>query len=437
MKKPRGHLLVRIFFTYLLTAILVVATVGLLFFSIHPQRQMPKIIERNIAAYLEMFETKLKQNPSPEGIQSLYDTYGVFLRSDINKAQADQLGLPTFEEIQNDSKHHHDLIYIGRVRNYVYGMLKNKDPQTGWFMSIHHLPEGFRFPFVGIAAIFMTILALSFLTIRMIMSPIKVLLKGVDELSKGNLQYRIHTKHRNEFQVLAMGFNQMAERLEKMITTKERLLRDVSHELRSPLTRINVATDLIENQRMRDQIKNDVKKMDQMLQDLLESYRIRDGATKLKKYDVPVSDLISSIICDYQSSKSKVTLTNKIGPLKWSLDPFQIERTLRNLIENSIKYSRPETQPIEIILEKNDSRLQIIVQDEGLGISQIDLPHIFEPFYRSELARTPTADANGFGLGLSICKAIVEAHGGTITVFSEPNKGSRFTIELPSNFSNK
>ncbi len=429
MSQSRGHLLLRIFLTYLMTAASILGSVAVLFFSFQSPHELPATVEKNLAAYLGMLQERLESNPTRAGLEAIKNDLGLLVRTDQNAASADQLGLPSFAEIEADSAVKTSSVAFGRVRKFVYAFMPQAKLRAVWFIPLEQLPRRLRVPFATVAAVLLTILAISFMTIRMIMSPIKVLLEGVAQLSKGNLNYRIHSAYRSEFQVIAQAFNRMADQLEKLIATKERLLRDVSHELRSPLTRINVASDLLENPILKNQIKSDVKKMDQMLFDLLESYRIRDGATKLKLAQVNLREFFESIVSDYRSSTIPISFSIGENIDHWVFDPFQIERVVRNLIENAIKYANASVEPIRLEIEKSDESLVLKVIDQGQGISQNELSSIFDPFYRSDRARSH--EAGGFGLGLSICKAIVEAHGGSIAALSQLTKGSAFTISLP------
>lgn len=429
MSHRRGHLLLRIFLTYLITAILTLGSVAILFFSFRTPHDIPDAVEKNLSAYLEMLQQRLENDPTPNGVQNLKTDLGLLVRTHQNAEVADAQGLPTFEDVKADSGAKSSALVFGRIHQHVYAYKPNANLQAIWFFPLEQLPRGLRVPFATVAAVLLTILAISFMTIRMIMSPIKVLLDGVGQLSQGNLSYRIQSKYRSEFQTIALAFNRMAERLENLIATKERLLRDVSHELRSPLTRINVASDLLEDSSLRKQIKSDVKKMDQMLFDLLESYRIRDGATKLKPAEVNLREFFESIVSDYQSTPNSISLSLGSRVELGIFDPFQMERVIRNLIENALKYSSSLGEIIKVEVEEVNNSLILKVRDQGQGISPEDLASIFDPFFRSDKARSP--ENGGFGLGLSICKAIVEAHGGTITASSQLGKGSEFVVSVP------
>jgi signal transduction histidine kinase len=427
MRHQRGHLLLRIFFTYLLTALLILGAVAFLFFSFRPEKKLPLVLEKNLGTYLTMLQERIKAEPTPEGIAKVKSELGLNVRTEPLAKIADEQGLPSFEEIDSQESELNQNLQFGRYKGFFFVTNRQLLPKTIWFIPIDSLPERFRFTFVGIAIVLISILIMSFLTIRWMMSPIKTLLQGVDHLTNGNLKFRIESGCRNEFEVISAAFNRMASRLENMISAKERLLRDVSHELRSPLTRINVATDLLENEKMKEQIKSDVKKMDQLIKEVLETYRIHDESFRIQLNEINIKEFFAHIISDYQDGPCKTELLNPIpDDLNWKIDPFHFERVIRNLIENAIKYSGSNKVLLQVT-QKN-THLEISVIDKGKGISESDQSHIFEPFYRVDQARNPNRE--GYGLGLAICKAIIDAHSGSINVVSQTGVGTTVTILL-------
>ncbi|OGC51035.1 hypothetical protein A2W32_01760 [candidate division WWE3 bacterium RBG_16_37_10] len=130
------------------------------------------------------------------------------------------------------------------------------------------------------------------------------------------------------------------------------------------------------------------------------------------------------------ADKKSETLNLTIQPLKINGDKDALEKLFTNLIENAIKYSY-HNQTINLTLKRIGTEARFIVQDYGQGISEEDLPYIFEPFFRADKSRTASAQ-EGYGLGLAISKEIIEKHQGNITVRSKPNEGTTFTVTLPT-----
>ncbi|WP_374028738.1 ATP-binding protein [Bdellovibrio bacteriovorus] len=427
--RVKKKLLLRIFLTFLMTAVLITGGVFLLAHSLSPEKALSGVAEKNIVFYLSGLQQKLNASLSEEGIEELYKDLHVYARVEGFEDLANRQGLPSFAEIEKEDSHKSDKVSLGRKKGYFFAELKGASPKTVWFISAKEFPRGFAFPFAAIAGFIFFILIMSFLTIRWMMSPIKVLLTGVAKISAGDLKYRVKTRQGGEFQIISEAFNRMADGLEKMVRSKEQLLRDVSHELRSPLTRVGVAVDLMSDEKLKTSIKEDLRKMEEMVSEILESYRLREGEASLKKVEVTWSELLAGIVSDYQEVSPNVLLKLETDG-KAFIDPMQIERVLRNLIENAIKYAKENSQEITVTLTKHKDQWCVKVKDDGKGIAEKDLPHIFEPFYRADAARSP--GKSGFGLGLAIAKSIVEAHGGRISVQSKLGQGCEFILSIPA-----
>ncbi|WP_291515596.1 HAMP domain-containing sensor histidine kinase [Bdellovibrio sp. ArHS] len=418
-------LLIKVFLTFLLTAIFIVGGLALLGHSLSPEKSLSPVIESNAVYYLQSLSDKIK---TAADIEALREDLHLRVRREGFEDVADRQGLPSFAVTEKKDKDFSNKLSLGRVNGFYFAEVKGVSPRTVWFIANADMPRAWVFPFLWAAAFIFFIMAMSFLTIRWMMSPIKAVVEGVNKISQGNLKYRIQTRHRGEFGVIADSFNNMADGLEKMIVAKEQLLRDVSHELRSPLTRVGVAVDLLADEKMKVSIKEDLAKMEDLIHQILESYRLKEGAKSLKKANTNLSELIASVAADYESLvQMKLQLPSEAS---LPLDGMQMQRVLRNLVENAIKYVKPGTRgSLEILLNKDCDFWVLKLKDDGIGISEKDLTHIFEPFYRADPARSP--GASGFGLGLAIARAVVEAHGGTISVRSQIDVGSEFTIRLP------
>lgn len=425
--RVKKKLLIRIFFTFMLTAVVIIGGLGLLVHSLKPDHGLSPVAEKNAIFYLSGLQQKLSGSLSEEGIKNLYKDLNLYTRVEGFEALADKQGLPTFSEIEKEDERYSQKVAIGKHRNYFFAELKGASPRAVWFISADEIPRGFAFPFVAVAGFIFLILIMSFLTIRWMMSPIKVLMNGVKQIAMGDLKYRIKTRQGGEFQVLGEAFNKMADGLEKMVVAKEQLLRDVSHELRSPLTRVGVAVDLLKDEAIKVSIKEDLKKMEELVSEILESYRLREGASSLKKSSTDLAELVAHVVEDYKDAAPGV-IYEGVTNASVLIDPMQIERVLRNLIENAIKYTKPHSSATKVTLSKSGHNWLLKVKDDGVGISEKDVAHIFEPFYRADTARSP--GKSGFGLGLAIAKTIVEAHGGNLTVTSQLGQGAEFTVRL-------
>lgn len=240
--------------------------------------------------------------------------------------------------------------------------------------------------------------------------------------------------------------NKIIERtrqLKEAINLKTRFIADASHELRTPLTIMRGNLDLLlrrfdideDSKSMIQTVEDQVDHMAKMLLDLtMLAKGDRDASgINIKKFDF--SDLVYEIFKTFipVAKKNNVDLkflksnTNTI----MAGDPDKIERMIGNLISNAIKYRKDADGWIKVEIKKNKGSVNLIVSDNGIGISKKDVPYIFERFYRADSARHRGDEEGGTGLGLAICKWVAEIHGGEIRVESQTNKGAKFTVKLP------
>lgn len=269
----------------------------------------------------------------------------------------------------------------------------------------------------------------AYLVIRRILRPVKLLDIGVKELSQGNLKHRVPVAKSDELGQLSQAFNGMTQRLHEMLTAKEQLLQDVSHELRSPLTRMKVALEFVKEAQTRSLMQSDIEEMEEIITHILETARVHNDHSRLNLQEVDPTELIRDVITIYQKQPPGV-IFREIKALPCLADPEQIKIVLKNVLDNAIKYSRVDSKAVRISTEAKDGWVVIEIEDNGVGIDPEDLTYIWEPFYRADKSRT--RDTGGYGLGLSLCKTIMEAHGGKIDIRSKPGKGTTVSLAIPT-----
>jgi signal transduction histidine kinase len=273
------------------------------------------------------------------------------------------------------------------------------------------------------------ILLFGYIAIRWLLKPVLWLNDGVQQVSSGNLDYRMPVKRHDEFGKLAAAFNSMTGRIKEMLHARERLLLDVSHELRSPITRMKVALEFIPGTEATRGMQADLRDMETMISDILETQRLASPYGQLNLEETDFEELVREVVEAYVDSTPAVLLENVQSGGTVILDRKRMKTVLKNVVDNALKYSDPSGPPVRIDLLRRSAQAILQVRDTGCGIPSRDLPHIFEPFYRVDTSRSK--HTGGYGLGLSICKIIMEAHRGSITVESEPGQGTTVTMLLP------
>ena len=283
---------------------------------------------------------------------------------------------------------------------------------------------------VGVLLLIMVaVFVVAYLVMRRALRPLRLLTEGVTRLSEGELDVAVPKPTRDEFGVLTHAFNRMARRVRDMLRARDQLLLDVSHELRSPLTRLKVALALQPEGPTRDSMTADVAEMEAMVAELLELERLRDGGgVRTERQDL--LPLLHQVAAGFAGRSPGVRLGAMPAEAPLDFDPDRLRVVFRNLIENAIKFSLPDSGPVEITVERGARATVVRVMDDGPGIPESDRESLFEPFVRLEPSRSKKT--GGYGLGLSICKRIVEAHGGTIAVESRSGRGATFVLSFPT-----
>jgi signal transduction histidine kinase len=308
--------------------------------------------------------------------------------------------------------------------------LKHGDGRLSLYMP--HQPDAEKKIKVITICLLLFITALMFgayFAIRWVLKPLRWLKKGVDQVAQGDLSHRVPLKRSDELRDLSNSFNTMTERLQHLIKSKEQLLLDVSHELRTPITRVKVALAIMPESPERASIEEDLNEVESKIADLLETARALNIKSSLQMSSVDLAELIQKTAALFEAGRPEIRIADMPDLTPIDLDAELIGRVLKNILDNAQKYSPDHAAPIEISASMDEAETIISIRDSGIGIPEQDLDFIFEPFYRVDKARTP--QQGGYGLGLSLSKNIIEAHGGYIHISSELDKGTLVNIHLP------
>jgi signal transduction histidine kinase len=244
--------------------------------------------------------------------------------------------------------------------------------------------------------------------IRKILKPLSILNDAVEKVGKGHLDQNIPVKSNDELGSLTIAFNQMTSDLRKMILAREQLLLDVSHELRSPITRAKLALEMIPDSTEKESLADDLKEMERMITGILESEQLKNGTIIPHLSTVYVGDILQKLMSNYQRENNRIILFAVSADLVIEADEDMILIVLRNLVDNALKYSTLLSKPIEISVILNRQTITIQIEDFGQGIPEDKLPYVFEPFYRVDQSRS--RKTGGYGLGLHLCKRIMDLH---------------------------
>jgi signal transduction histidine kinase len=265
-------------------------------------------------------------------------------------------------------------------------------------------------------------------------SPLKRLTETVRRFGAGDLAARAQLSRGDEIGDLARAFDQMANRIETLLTAERRLLQDISHELRSPLGRLILAAQLAETsanrEGARNQIKKEVNRIVDLVESLLQVTRAEGDLSTRNLEGVALDSLILEMVedCRIEADARGCDLQVKgSNHLKLQADRELLRRALENVVRNAIRHAPPGTS-IEVSLSKTSGRASISVRDYGPGVPADDLTNIFKPFFRADSSRD--ASTGGVGLGLAIAERAIRVHNGQVWA-ENAEPGLRVWLDLP------
>jgi two-component system OmpR family sensor kinase len=299
-------------------------------------------------------------------------------------------------------------------------------------------------PLLTLAAALVVFGVGAFLTAKWIARPLDRLATTARALGRGDLQARAALDRNDELGELGGAFDEMAGRIVELLLAEKELLANVSHELRTPLARIRVALEIAAEgdaeaaRASLFEIALDLSEIEALIDDILTATRMELAAGKAetagfalhRKPTAPASIAERAAQRFRACHPVRTLLLESAADLPGiEADAGLLRRALDNLLENAHKYSPDAAQPITLRLSRREQAMCFEVEDRGLGVPEEDLPRLFTAFFRGERSRS--RGTGGVGLGLTLAKRIVEAHGGTITVESERGSGTLVRVVLP------
>jgi two-component system sensor histidine kinase CpxA len=281
--------------------------------------------------------------------------------------------------------------------------------------------------------------AICFLLARYLVAPVDRLRRATRRMAGGDLNVRVlPTLHgrQDDLALLAADLDTMAERLRTLLETKQQLLRDVSHELRSPLARLQLALTLAMRdpsaaERQLKRIAREADRLEELISRTLALARLEIPAHSIERSGVSVGELLASIVDDVTieaDARGCPVSLRLSGEVRVSGDPELLRSMFENVIRNAVQHS-PAGGPVGITVTPGDDVITIQVRDHGRGVPEEELKLIFEPFYRVDKARDPAE--GGAGLGLAIAQRAVDLHGGFIEARNAASGGLIVSIKLP------
>lgn len=267
-----------------------------------------------------------------------------------------------------------------------------------------------------------SIILLSLVAVRWVTRPLGTLAEAAQNVGKDITYPPLKESGPREVRKAVRAFNTMQERLRRYIEDRSRVLAAVSHDLKTPITRLRLRLALLKDEQLQSRFEKDLDDMEQMVHATLDY--LRGTESKEKTVQININGLLESLQDDAGELGWEVNLA-KADVAPYTGRPLALKRCLMNLIENAVRYG----QAADIRLEENQERLVIIIADRGEGVPEAELEGLFDPFYRREESRA--RETGGTGLGLGIARNIARAHGGDVILRRGKSTGLEAVVTLP------
>lgn len=293
--------------------------------------------------------------------------------------------------------------------------------------------------YMRLGGLLLTALILCYLLAKYLSTPIGKIRRATQQLAEGNLDTRVADqlgRRNDELGKLARDFDEMAERIESLVTSQQRLSRDISHELRSPLARMNVALGIAKQKAtpevtaQLERIENEADRLNQMIGRILTLSKLEGGAQGYEKAPVDLIEIVESVAedADFEARPlGKSVVMKGDGACIVDGNEVLLRSAIENVLRNAVRYTDKGTS-VNVSVAKNGETVKVFVQDHGGGVPDEELTKLFKPFYRVGEARDRAT--GGIGLGLAIADRAIAAHDGTISA-KNTNGGLQVEIALP------
>jgi len=411
----------KIFIVGLITSLLIIVSI----FGFFRQDQNPKWdhFRSNLTKYAQYISDDLGVPPDFKKAQQIKTQLLINIRYSGKYDNWVSGNIPPLNEIINNSR-----LVFANFYNYKENFYYLHKNSSGNFLFSWDRHRFFGFStkeILRLAGLLIIILVLSFYFISKIMSPLKDLKLAVVEVGLGNLNPKLKIKNKDEFSDLARAFLDMAKKIRGMIGSQKQLLLDISHELRSPITRMSLVLELMPSGKIKDELHYEVLEMKNMVSEILESARLDSEFGGLNLQEAQLSELVPEWLINYKEENKKIAIKS-IGEFTINIDINRVQSVFNNILENALKYSSATLKKIiisgKIINKAENKYYQLTIEDFGKGIEEDQIRNLFEPFYRVDKSRD--RGTGGYGLGLSLVKKIMEAHGGQVNISSKIGEGT-------------
>ncbi|NOT53062.1 MAG: HAMP domain-containing histidine kinase [Deltaproteobacteria bacterium] len=427
----RGSLFFKLVLIYLGTTVVLMLTVGMVFhltFDRPPMNETP--LGKHLQKYVEHLANELGDPPQRDRGLRLAQELGV--QSHVTTPQGEWTtiaGFPSDATLTAENPEHHHLRPFGRYHDAFFATLDRQDVHYTFLFPRESFGRGGGRAVIWLLTLIGVVLGGSYLVVRWLFRPLSWLNVGVREIAKGNLTYQVPVRSADELGRLTESFNVMATQVRDIVRAREQLLMDVSHELRSPLTRLKVGLEFVQDKTVRARLQQEARELETMVTELLEAERLSSDYGGVRTTEADLVALVRDVVGAYRERQPTIRVIATLDSLLVHMDVERVRIALRNILENALTYSPATGPPVEVRVQRTDASTLVSVRDHGPGISPEEQGRVFEPFYRVDKSRE--RGTGGYGLGLSLAKKIMTAHRGDLLLVSALGQGSTFTLQFP------
>ncbi|MDH5720673.1 MAG: HAMP domain-containing histidine kinase [Spirochaetia bacterium] len=429
IKQIKNSLFSKLLIIALIMGLLINIT-AIIHFWTFANRETRHIAHKNMRNYLEFIIKDLGEPPNQTKAKEIAEEYKLKIRYKSSSFEwSTHEDMPSPKDIKENA--HYKGRSFGHYNKHMYYSIEKENGSFLFMLDFEKPPPHEKRWMMSLIVVLSFILLTGYFLVKKVLMPVTWLSQGVKKISKGDFYVQIPENRKDELGALIRSFNEMAKEIKRMITLRERLLTDVSHEMRTPLTRLKLSLEMMKPNSRQKSLREDVRELEMMLTEILETERLNSKyyMNKIRIFDLELLlRNISKYIKDIYP-KVKYEFINK-GVKKIKGNEELLKRAFSNILENAFKYASQNINSKVIVnLENKTDSIQLSISDNGPGISKKEIINIFEPFYRTDKSRA--RETGGYGLGLSIVKKILDLHNANISVKSSIKKGSVVVVNLP------
>jgi len=304
--------------------------------------------------------------------------------------------------------------------------------REGVWLNVHTLvpprPPGWALPSMHtIAVLAVVLVVIVIVMVQRITRPMRRLAKAADALGRGEDGDPLPEDGPQDVRQTTRAFNQMRGRLKRFLDDRTQMLAAISHDLRTPITSLRIRAELVEDEDLRQKMIDTLEEMQRMAEATLDF--VREEADEEATRRIDLDALIASICDDFIDLGRDVSFSGPketdASSVTYACRPLALKRAIRNLVDNALFYAGQA----RVSLEAGVTEFVVVIEDDGPGIPEDQLEHVFEPFVRVEESRNP--ETGGIGLGLAIARSIIHGHGGEISLGNRPEGGLSVRVSLP------